>query len=193
MYSRCTCYAWRMKSAITYIAFLRGMNVPGRSVKMEYLRELFTELGLKNVRSYIQSGNVFFEADISDRQVLAGKIRQHLREALGYDVAVCLRTIPELEQIIALDPFKDIEVKPDMRLCVVFATEPIPNNLSLPMLSPKKDIEIMHTTKYEAFIIWYLISGHAPTAKGFQEKMLGHDATTRYFHTTVKILEAAKK
>jgi uncharacterized protein (DUF1697 family) len=169
------------------------MNVPGRSVKMEYLRELFAELGFKNVRSYIQSGNVFFETNISNRQVLAGRIRQHLAETLGYDVAVCLRTIPELEQIVALDPFKNIEVRPDMRLCVVFATESIPNDLDLPMLSPKKDIEIIHATKYDAFIIWYLINGHAPAAKGFQEKILGNDATTRYFHTTVKILEAAKK
>ncbi len=176
-----------------YIAFLRGMNVPGRSVKMEHLRRLFTELGFTNVRSYIQSGNVFFETRAASREALAARIEQHLKTALGYDVAVCLRTIPELEQILALDPFKHIELRPDMRFCVVFATEPIADNLTLPLLSPKKDIEIIQTTKYEAFIIWYLINGRAPAAKGFQEKILGKDATTRYFHTTVKILEAARE
>lgn len=179
-------------STTTYIAFLRGMNVPGRSVKMEHLRELFTDLGLKNVRSYIQSGNVFFETDSPNREALADKIKHHLLKTLGYDVAVCLRTIPELEEMIAREPFKNRELRPDMRFCVVFTTEPIPNDLKLPLLSPKKDIEIIQTSKYEAFIIWYLIDGRAPSAKGFQEKILGHDATTRYFHTTAKILEAAK-
>ena len=180
-------------STTTYIAFLRGINVSGHSVKMEYLRELFTELGLKNVRSYIQSGNVFFETDVSDREALADKIREHLRKALGYDVAVCLRTIPDLERIIALDPFKNTKVRDDMRLCVIFTTEPISDNLALPLLSPKRDIEIIQTTRHEAFIIWYLINGRPPAAKGFQEKILGSDTTTRFFHTTIKILEAAKQ
>jgi uncharacterized protein (DUF1697 family) len=180
-------------TTITYIAFLRGMNVPGRSVKMEYLRELFVGLGLKNVRSYIQTGNVFFESDSTDREALTDTISQHLRKALGYDVTVCLRTIAELEAIIKLDPFKNIEARPDTRFCIVFTARPIPNDLKLPLLSPKSDIEIIQTTQYEAFIIWYLLDGRAPVAKGFQEKILGPEATTRYFHTTIKILEAAKK
>ncbi len=180
-------------SSIRYIAFLRGRNVPGRSVKMEYLRGLFVELGFTNVRSYIQSGNIFFETSAAmNRAALSEKIGQHLYKELGYEVAVCLRTVPELEQVIAIAPFKNIVATPDMRLCVVFTTQSIPDDLGLPLRSPKKDIEIIKTTKYEAFIIWYLIGGHAPTAKGFQEKILGQDATTRYFHTTVKILEAER-
>ena len=42
-----------------YIALLRGINVGGHVVKMERVRELFAELGFTNVRTYIQSGNVF--------------------------------------------------------------------------------------------------------------------------------------
>lgn len=176
-----------------HIAFLRGLNVPGRSVKMERLRGLFTELGFDSVRSYIQSGNVFFESDETDRGVLAARIRDHLGKALGYEVAVCLRTVPELEALIALDPFADVEVTDDMRCCVVFTTERIDPDLALPMLSPKKDIEIIGSTEYDAFVVWYLINGRAPAAKGFQERVLGHDATTRFFHTAVKILAAAGK
>jgi uncharacterized protein (DUF1697 family) len=176
-----------------YIAFLRGMNVPGRSVKMEYLRELFADMGFANVRSYIQSGNVFFESQTDDHDALTRKIETHLRKSLGYEVAVCLRTIPELEQIIALDPFRSIHVKPDMRLCVVFTEQLIPDTLALPLRSPKGDMEVIKTTKHEAFVIWYLINGHAPSAKGFQEKLLGPSATTRYYHTAAEILEAAKK
>ncbi|PZT73510.1 MULTISPECIES: DUF1697 domain-containing protein [unclassified Streptomyces] len=176
-----------------YIALLRGLNVPGRSVKMERLRELFTELGLASVRSYIQSGNVFFESGETDRPALAARIGDHLARALGYDVAVCLRTVPELEALIARDPFQDVEATDDIRRCVVFTTEPVDPDLELPLLSPKKDMEIIGTTAYEAFVVWHLINGRAPGAKGFQESVLGHDATTRFFHTVVKILAAAKK
>ncbi|MYY05700.1 MULTISPECIES: DUF1697 domain-containing protein [unclassified Streptomyces] len=176
-----------------YIAFLRGLNVPGRSVKMERLRGLFTELGLASVRSHIQSGNVFFETDETDRSALAARIGGHLATTLGYSVAVCLRTVPELKALIALDPFKDITVTDDMRCCVVFTTERIDPDLALPLLSPKKDMEIIGSTEYDAFVVWYLLNGKAPAAKGFQEKVLGRDATTRYFHTVVKILAAAEQ
>ena len=176
-----------------YIAFLRGLNVPGRSVKMEYLRGLFTEMGFASVRSYIQTGNVFFESDEDDRDVLGEIIRTGLGDALGYEVAVCLRTVPELEALLALDPFKDVTVTDDMRCCVVFTTERIDPALELPLMSPKKDIEIIRTAPYEAFVVWYLINGKAPNAKGFQERVLGRDATTRFFHTVGKILAAAKK
>ena len=104
-----------------------------------------------------------------------------------------MRTVPELEQIIALDPFIDVQVRPDMRLCIVFTEELIPSDLVLPLCSPKNDMEIIQTTKHEAFVIRYLINGHAPSAKAFQEKILGPSATTRYFHTTAEILKAAKE
>ncbi|WP_217167424.1 DUF1697 domain-containing protein [Streptomyces sp. AC512_CC834] len=176
-----------------YLAFLRGLNVPGRSVKMDRLRGLFRDMGFDAVRSYIQSGNVFFETAEQDRTVLSRTIGTHLREALGYDVAVCLRTIPEMEKLVALDPFKDIAVTDSMRCCVVFTTERIDPALELPLMSPKNDIEIIRTTPYEAFVVWHLIKGRAPAAKGFQERHLGRDATTRFFHTVVDILAAAKR
>ncbi|GAA2998494.1 DUF1697 domain-containing protein [Streptomyces fulvorobeus] len=176
-----------------YIAFLRGLNVPGRSVKMEYLRGLFTGMGFASVRSHIQSGNVFFDSDQDDRAVLGETIRTGLSEALGFEVAVCLRTVPEVEALLALDPFKDVAVTDDLRCCVVFTNQRIDPALELPLMSPKKDIEIVRTTEYEAFVVWHLIGGRAPAAKGFQERVLGKDATVRFFHTVGKILAAAKK
>src|SRR5690348_9160245 len=107
-----------------YIALLRGINVGGHTVKMERLRALFVELGFTHVRTYIQSGNVFFEETAeTDRKILILTIEQHLRQALGYEVPVFLRTILELEQIVALDPFQHINITPDMRACVVFTSE----------------------------------------------------------------------
>ena len=174
-----------------YIAFLRGINVGGHVVKMERLRELFAELGFTNVRTYIQSGNVFFETTQTNRETVTQTIEQHLHAALGYKVPVFLRTIQEFEEILALDPFKHLDVTPDMRLCVVFTAESIPNTLALPLRSPKNDIEIIHTTEHEAFMVWYIINGRPPAAYNF--KVLGEKTTSRFFHTAAKILQAAKK
>jgi uncharacterized protein (DUF1697 family) len=174
-----------------YIALLRGINVGGHTVKMERLREFFTELRFTQIRTYIQSGNVFFETAQTDRETLTQTIEQHLHKALGYEVPAFLRTIPELEQIVALDPFKHLNVTPDMRLCVVFTDKMIPNTLPLPFRSPKNDMEIVHTANHEAFVVWYLINGRPPAAQGF--KALGDRTTTRFFHTVAKILQAAKQ
>lgn len=175
-----------------YIAFLRGINVGGHTVKMERLRELFAELGYANVRTYIQSGNVFFESPEVNRGALAAAIEQHLEQALGYAVPVCLRTIPELERVLALDPFKGRDVTPDMRLSVAFACQPIAHTLALPLWSPKRDMEIVGVTDQEAFVIWYIINGRPPASQNFVDKALGSKVTVRFFHTTAKILKAAK-
>jgi len=174
-----------------YIALLRGINVGGHTVKMDRLRQLFEELGLARVRTYIQSGNVFFETNQTDRTALTDTIERHLRAALGYDVAVFLRTIPELEEIAASDAFAHLDVTPDTRLTVVFLAEPLPTTLTLPYRSPRGDVEIVRATDGEAYVVWYLQNGRPPGNQSF--KPLGDRTTTRFFHTVAKILEAAKQ
>jgi uncharacterized protein (DUF1697 family) len=88
-----------------YIAFLRAINVGGRTVKMDRLRALFTEMGLDDVTTFIASGNVIFEAPAADPQTLEGQIEAHLRAALGYEVATFLRTPAELTAIARYEPF----------------------------------------------------------------------------------------
>lgn len=178
---------------MVYVALLRGINVGGHMVKMDALRKLFVELGFGNVRTYIQSGNVFFETDEGNRELLTQTIEQHLRAALGYAVPVFLRTIPELESVLALDPLHGEQPAPDQRLCVLFAANSIPGNLALPMRSPKNDVEIMQVTEREALVMWYIINGRPPASDDFLAKTLGTPLTTRFFHTTAKMVEAAKQ
>lgn len=175
-----------------YIALLRGVNVGGHQVKMDQLRALFGELGYSNVRSYIQSGNVFFDTDADDEAAIIQAIEVHLLSALGFEVPVCLRTIAELERTLALDPFKGETITADTRRAVVFGTGPMPTALELPAWSAKRDLEIRQVTKREAFVVWYLKDGRPPASDAFLKKTLGGPLTSRFLHTTVKILEAAK-
>lgn len=178
-----------------YIALLGGVNVGGHQVKMERLRALFTELGYANVRTYIQTGNVFFDTqgpEETDEAALTAAIEARLREALGFAVPTFLRTLPEVERTLAVAPFTGMEVTPDMRLTVVFTARPIPQTLALPAQSPKGDMEIRQTTAREAFVIWRLIDGRPPSSGSFLEKTLGSKSTSRFFHTTAKIVAAAR-
>jgi len=86
-------------------AFLRAINVGGRVVSMERLRELFAGLGFQNVETYIASGNVIFETRTAPTRKWEARIEAHLEEALGYAVATFLRTPAELLAIRDQSPF----------------------------------------------------------------------------------------
>lgn len=176
-----------------YVALLRGVNVGGRTVRMERLRALFGELGLAGVRTYIQSGNVFFDIDEPDRAALTARIEGKLEQSLGYPVPVFLRTVGELEAVLALDPFAGREVTADMRLAIMFTTKPFHADEPLPMTSPKGDVEVVHVTPGEVFHIWHIIGGRPPNPERFLAPYLSGPTTTRFFHTTQKILAAARK
>ncbi|MFB7663397.1 DUF1697 domain-containing protein [Kitasatospora sp. NPDC056138] len=180
--------------AQTYIAFLRAINVGGRTVTMERLRGHFTELGLREVRSYIQSGNVFFSTEEGDRAALTARIEQHLAAALGYQVPVMLRTVDEVAELVAADPFAGVEVTPELRLCVVFLSEPLPEEFVLPLRDPKGDWEIVGAVPGAAFVVMHLRKGRlgGNPATAFPKSYRGQ-GTSRFFHTTVKILNAARK
>ncbi len=67
----------------TYISLLRGINVGGRNIiKMNFLRKMYEELGLIDVKSYVQSGNLIFSGkdELNElwEQVIAQKIKKKL-------------------------------------------------------------------------------------------------------------------
>ncbi|MGW4896638.1 DUF1697 domain-containing protein [Kitasatospora sp. NPDC004240] len=182
----------------TYIAFLRAVNVGGRTVRMERLRALFTELGLDGVRTYIQSGNVFFTTDEPaaepGRAALTRRIEAHLAEALGFEVPVMLRTVEEVEAVLAAEPFAGVEAGPEVRLMVVFLSEPLPAGFEVPQTSPKGDFEIIGADEGTAYVVIHLRGGRMNTnpADVFGKSYRGR-GTSRFLHTTEKILAAAKK
>lgn len=91
-----------------WFAFLRAINVGGRTVKMDRLRELFAELGLERVESFIASGNLVFAPAGTDGPALETRVEAHLEEALGYEVATFVRTLDQLEQAALADPFAGV-------------------------------------------------------------------------------------
>ena len=87
-----------------FICLLRGVNVGGnKMLKMESLKKLFSSLGLDDVSTYLQSGNVVFRSDVTDRAVLVRKIEEAIRKATALDVRIILRTAAEMKKVMYED------------------------------------------------------------------------------------------
>lgn len=88
-----------------YIALLRGINVSGKNIiKMADLKRTFESMGLSQVKTYIQSGNVLFESNEKEEE-LRRRIEHEIEKVFGFAVTVVLRTASELEHIIENCPF----------------------------------------------------------------------------------------
>lgn len=88
-----------------YIALLRGINVGGKTVKMDRLKACFEGLGFSAVQTYIQSGNVLFEANAESLVALLKTLEEALLADFGFDIAVLLLTSNELAQLLTENPY----------------------------------------------------------------------------------------
>src|SRR5688572_6245361 len=89
----------------SFIALLRGINVGGRArVPMAELRDLCAGLGWHDVRTYINSGNVAFEAS-GKGPMLEAALKKALEGAFGFAPAVIVRSDAELKALMAANPF----------------------------------------------------------------------------------------
>ena len=89
-----------------YLALLRGINVGGKNkLPMTDLVAMFAAAGCRDVRSYIQSGNVIFQADPAIVASLPDVITASIAEQCGYQVPVVLRATEQLGDVIRHNPF----------------------------------------------------------------------------------------
>lgn len=95
-----------------YAAFMRGLNVGGRVVKMDELKRIFTRLGFANVESFIASGNIVFESPPGSRAQLERTIEDAIARKLGYASETFLRDFAELSAIGTAEPFAGIHDAP---------------------------------------------------------------------------------
>ena len=108
-----------------YLALLRGINVGGRNlIPMADLRARCEALGLAEVETYIQSGNVLFLSE-ADTPSLVERLEAELSRAFAYESSVVLRTREELRGVVEGAP-AGFGSQPDVHRCdVLFLKEPL--------------------------------------------------------------------
>ena len=171
-----------------YVAFLRGINVGGRTVKKEKLQQAFADLDFQNVSTYKQSGNVIFEASTTDVEEIKSAIEAKLRSMLGYEVPVFIRTIPQLKRIIDLDPFKGQEKEGTSFLVTFLPANPAKLLFEFPITIPKSTAQIISAKGAEVFSITHG-GGEGALPNPYIESKLKAKATTRNMNIIQEIVE----
>ena len=87
------------------VAFLRAVNVGGRTVKMDALRGAFEALALTNVETFIASGNVIFDSRARDLAALERKIEAQLLKSFGFEIHTFVRTLEDVAAVAAHPAF----------------------------------------------------------------------------------------
>ena len=171
---------------------LRGINVGGQKrIKMEELIILYESLGFKNVMSYLQSGNVIFNAAENIKglpNVIEGKIKQ----VFSFPVAVLLRLPTELQQIINNNPFLEEKGLDTDKLFITFLSD-APTESALSQIKEMPD-ELDRFVANRKEIYLYCPNGYGRTkfSNDFFERKLGVTATTRNWKTVNTLFEIAK-
>jgi uncharacterized protein (DUF1697 family) len=166
------------------------VNVGGaRSVKMADLRRAYSALGLTDVETYVQSGNVVFTADSDEPARVAHDIETALADTLGLpDVDVILRTRSDLERLVQDNPFLAEGADPST-LHVTFLTE-APSRSALQALDPTGYAPDSFAPGPDAvYVLCPNGYGRTKLHNTFFEKALGVRATTRNWRTVNKLLD----
>jgi uncharacterized protein (DUF1697 family) len=171
-----------------FVAFLRGINVGGRTVVKEKLKEVFTTLGFQNVSTFKQSGNVIFETEIVYPKEIEDKIKSKLGNMLGYEVSVFVRTFLQLKSIIKHDAFKGQDKAGTSFLVTFLAAAPANFPMQLPLTIPKSTAQVVLAKGTEVFSVTHG-GGECALPNPFLESKLNVKATTRNINTLRELVE----
>jgi uncharacterized protein (DUF1697 family) len=176
---------------VKYVSFLRGINVGGHKlIKMDVLKDIFLSAGLKDVKTFIQSGNVIFSSEEKDSKKLNSKIKKQLLKFLGYEVEVFTRSENELLNVMGDNPFKDINTDKTIKVYISFLSSITSDDNKKEFESLSYEAEIFKVIKYQAYTQVYKdkIKTKAVFANNILEKKLRVTATTRDLNTLNKIM-----
>ena len=169
------------------IAFLRAINVGGHTVTMAALRKEFEALGVRDVETYIASGNVICTSRSPDLAALEKKIEARLRASLGYEVATFIRTDAEVAAIAAYTPFTDAQRRDAGALCVGFLSEPLEAAARRTLMAFTTDIDDFHTRGREVYWLCKTKQSESTFSNATFEKAVKARATFRGINTVVRL------
>lgn len=177
----------------TYIAFLRGINVSGKTkIPMAELRKLCESVKLKDVKTYIQSGNIIFKSDSTNSTELENLIEKAILNNYGFEVPVLIKTVEQLSKIISINPFN-------------LEADILENKIYFVLLNSEPQIKYLESFKNEEFkneeFFYYenciylkcnMGYGKAKLNNNLIERKLRLMATTRNYRTMNTLINLCK-
>ena len=169
----------------TFVILLRGITPTGKNkVPMALLRTALTKAGLKDVRTYIQSGNVIASSELT-QAALERRVHEIIRRNFGGDIAVVARTAGQFAGILKRNPFADAE---GARLYfTLFATAP-DKKLLKEFLSTDFAPDQVRFVKSTLYTLYATKHSDSKFNNNFFERKLKVSATTRNLNTMVSLV-----
>jgi uncharacterized protein (DUF1697 family) len=172
-----------------YLALLRAINLgPTNKIAMPDLVKLFVETGCDNVRTYIQSGNVIFEASSALAERLPNLIQEEIQRRFGFNVPVILRTVREMRDALRSNPFSGEGAAEDTLHVMFLAEQPKPATIKCldPLRSPPNRFVVRAKEVYLLFPHGF---ARNKLSGAYFDSKLGTTGTVRTWRTVKKLLE----
>lgn len=166
-----------------FVALLRAVNVGGTgNLSMADLKALCEEIGFRDVKTYIQSGNVLFRSEENEAAVQS-RLEEALSRKMGKSPGVILRNRQALEGVAGNSPFP--HAKPNY-LLVTFLPDDAPKDALDKLVAP--DGEEVHVAGREIYV-------HYPDGSGRSKLKLPalKAGTSRNLNTVTKLAEMARE
>lgn len=174
-----------------YIALFRGINVGGRNaLPMKELASVLGDLGARNVKTYIQSGNAVFVCSEKDTLRFSNNISREIKKRRGFEPHVLLLELEDIDRAMKKNPFPEAATDPRTLHMGFLASEPGKPNL--------KALESLKIESERFQLIDKVFYLHAPEGIGRSklaanvERLLGVPMTDRNWRTVCKIREMAQ-
>lgn len=171
-----------------YAALLRGVSP--MNCKMADLRNALERAGFTNVKTVISSGNAVFSARMSPEQALQRKCEAAFEQHLGRSFLTIVRSIADLEKLLAADPYQRFQRPPNAKRDVTFLRE-------APVRKPKLPVELrgarICSVEDRVAFSFHVPQQADPAFMVLIEKTFGKDVTTRTWETVDRIVKAAKQ
>ena len=180
--------AKKMDDSGFQVALLRGINLGARQIPMKKLAEMFAEAGCRDVKTYIQSGNVIFKAANPSRAI--AQIGKALAARFRFDVPIVTRNAAELRDVTESNPFLRAG-KDAAKLYVVFMADQ-PEKSRVAALDPARSPPDEFTVRgREIYLYCPNGLGRTKLSNQYFDTKLATTSTVRNWRTVQKLLDMA--
>lgn len=183
-----------MTTTPRYLALLRGINVGGKNIiKMTALKEAFASMGLGDVVTYIQSGNVLFTSESTNQKSLTEKIEKNLTEQFHYPARVVVISQTELHDIVHNAP-PHFGSQPELyRYDVLFLKPPLTAREALQEVPLKEGVDTVYSGKGVLYFSRLISKATQSRLSRIVGTPLYQQLTIRNWNTTTKLLALMKR
>ncbi len=157
-------------------------------VVKQTLKDVFVSLGFSDFSTFKQSGNVIFQTQELDSQELIRNIEAKLQPTLGYPIAVFIRSIKQLKDMLDLDPFRDQPPESTSFLVTFLPDTQVQLTCELPFIIPKSTAKVINVCGTEVFSVTHG-GGEGALPNPFIESKFKVKATTRNINVIRGIVE----